>query len=57
MLIAKKNVLWVVSALLAALWVVGLSTGHMLRGFVHALLLAAAVIALIQVIWSKKLLS
>jgi len=57
MSIGKKNVLWVLAGALTVLWAVGLLTGHTMRGFVHALALAAAIVALIQVFWSQKLLS
>lgn len=44
----KVTVLWVIAALELTLWLVGVVTGHTLGGFLHVLLLLAALAAITE---------
>jgi hypothetical protein len=46
--------LWVVAAILAVLWLLGLATAYTLGGFVHILLVVAIAVLLIQVTMGKR---
>ena len=45
--------LWLVAAILVGFWLLGLSTGYALGGFVHILLVVALAVLLIQVTMGK----
>ena len=46
--------LWTIFVILLILWVVGLLTGYTMGGVIHALLVIAIVVVLIQVIQGRK---
>ena len=46
--------LWVVAAILAVLWLLGLAPAYTLGGFVHILLVVAIAVLLIQVTMGKR---
>ena len=46
--------LWTVAVILLVLWVLGLVTSYTLGGFIHILLVLAAVVVLINVIQGRK---
>ena len=43
-----------VSALLVVLWIFGLVTSYTLGGFIHILIVAAAVIVLVRIIRNRR---
>jgi hypothetical protein len=46
--------LWTIAVILLVLWVLGLVTSYTLGGFIHILLVLAAVVVLINVIQGRK---
>jgi hypothetical protein len=46
--------LWTIAVVLLVLWVLGLVTSYTLGGFIHILLVLAAVVVLINVIQGRK---
>lgn len=48
--------LWTISIILIALWVLGLVTSTTMGGFIHILLVVAVVIVLINVIRGRKVI-
>lgn len=46
--------LWTVFVILLALWAVGLLTGYTMGGVIHALLVIAIIVVLIQVIQGRR---
>jgi hypothetical protein len=48
--------LWLIAAILVVLWGLGLMTSFTMGGFVHVLLILAAVAVLVRVIRGEKLL-
>ena len=46
--------LWTIFVILLVLWGVGLLTGTTLGGFIHALLVIAIIVVLIQVIQGRR---
>jgi hypothetical protein len=46
----KSNMLWTLFVILLILWLLGLVTGYTKGGVIHALLVIAIVVVLIQVI-------
>ena len=46
--------LWTVAVVLLVLWALGLVTSYTMGGFIHALLVIAIVVVLIQVIQGRK---
>jgi hypothetical protein len=47
--------LWTVALVLIVLWVLGLVSSYTLGGFIHALLVIAVVVILIQVVQGRRL--
>jgi hypothetical protein len=48
--------LWTVAVILLVLWALGLVTSYTMGGFIHALLVIAIVVVLINVIQGRKAL-
>ncbi len=46
--------LWTIAVVLIVLWALGLVTSYTLGGFVHALLVIAIIVILIQVIQGRR---
>lgn len=46
--------LWTIAVVLIVLWLLGLVTSYTLGGFVHALLVIAIVVIMIQVIQGRR---
>ena len=46
--------LWTIFVILLILWVLGLMTGYTMGGVIHALLVIAIVVVLIQVIQGRR---
>ena len=49
--------LWTLATILLVLWVLGLVTSHAMGGFIHILLVIAAVVVLVRVIQGRKVLT
>ena len=47
--------LWMIAALLAYLWLLGLAGGYTIGGFIHLLAVLAVVIALVKIIQGRRL--
>ncbi len=50
------EMLWTVAVILLVLWALGLVTSYTMGGFIHALLVIAIVVVLINVIQGRKVL-
>ena len=50
----EVNMLWTIFVILLILWGLGLMTGYTLGGVIHALLLIAIVVVLIQVLQGRR---
>lgn len=50
----ESKMLWTIFVILLILWGVGLLTGYTMGGFIHALLVIAIVVVLIQVIKGRR---
>ena len=48
--------LWTIAVILLILWALGLVTSYTMGGFIHALLVIAIVVVLINVIQGRKVL-
>jgi len=48
--------LWTIAVILLVLWALGLVTSYTMGGFIHALLVIAIVVVLIQVIQGRRVL-
>jgi hypothetical protein len=48
--------LWTIAVILLVLWALGLITSYTMGGFIHALLVIAIVVVLINVIQGRKVL-
>jgi Family of unknown function (DUF5670) len=48
--------LWTIAVILLVLWALGLVTSYTMGGFIHALLVIAIVVVLIQVIQGRRAL-
>jgi hypothetical protein len=48
--------LWTIAVILLLLWALGLVTSYTMGGFIHALLVIAIVVVLIQIIQGRKVL-
>ena len=46
--------LWTISVIMLALWLLGLATGTTLGGFIHVLLVIAIVVVLVTIIQGRK---
>jgi Family of unknown function (DUF5670) len=46
--------LWTIAVILLVLWLLGLVTSYTMGGFIHVLLVIAAVVVLINVIQGRK---
>ena len=46
--------LWTIGVILAVLWLLGLVSGYTMGGIIHALLVIAVVVVLIQVIQGRR---
>ena len=49
--------LWTICAVLLVLWLLGMATSYTLGGFIHILLVLAAVMILIRVIQGRRVIS
>ena len=52
----EKNMLWTISIILIALWVLGLVTSTTLGGFIHVLLVIAVIAVIINLVRGRKVL-
>ena len=50
----EANMLWTIFVILLILWAVGLLSGYTLGGVIHALLVIAIVVVVIQVIQGRR---
>jgi len=50
----EKNMLWTIFVILLILWGLGLMTGYTMGGVIHALLVIAIVVVLVQVIQGRR---
>jgi predicted ferric reductase len=50
------EMLWTVAVILLVLWALGLVTSYTMGGFIHALLVIAIVVVLVNVIQGRKVL-
>jgi len=50
----ESNMLWTIFVILCILWGLGLMTGYTMGGVIHALLVIAIVVVLIQVIQGRR---
>ncbi|MBZ0252913.1 MAG: lmo0937 family membrane protein [Candidatus Methylomirabilis sp.] len=48
------DLLWTIAAAFLALWALGLVSGHVIGGCVHALLVIAVALALVRVIHGRR---
>jgi len=48
--------LWTIAVILLVLWALGLVTSYTMGGFIHALLVIAIVVVLVQVIQGRRAL-
>lgn len=48
--------LWTIIGILLALWLLGLLTGYTLNGFIHVLLVIAAIVLVIQLVTGRRAL-
>ncbi|MBL8016710.1 MAG: lmo0937 family membrane protein [Ignavibacteria bacterium] len=46
--------IWIIFAVLILLWIIGIIATTPLGGFIHVLLIAAVIVAIVQIIRSKK---
>ena len=46
--------LWTIAVILVVLWLLGFVTSYTLGGFIHALLVIAVIVILIQVIQGRR---
>jgi Family of unknown function (DUF5670) len=51
-----RKMLWTIAVILLVLWALGLVTSYTMGGFIHALLVIAIVVVLIQVIQGRRTL-
>jgi Family of unknown function (DUF5670) len=51
----ESNMLWTIFVILLILWGLGLMTGYTMGGVIHALLVIAIVVLLVQVIQGRRL--
>jgi hypothetical protein len=50
----ETNMLWTIFVILLILWGLGLMTGYTMGGVIHALLVIAIVVVLVQVIQGRR---
>jgi hypothetical protein len=50
----ESNMLWTVFVILLVLWGLGLVTGYTMGGIIHALLVIAIIVVLVQVIQGRR---
>jgi len=48
--------LWFISAILVALWLLGMITSYTMGGFIHILLIIAIIVVLVRIIKGKRVL-
>ena len=51
----RKNMLWTLAVILLVLWMLGLATSYTMGGLVHALLVVALVVIVIQIIQGRRI--
>ena len=47
--------LWTIAVVLVVLWALGLVSSYTMGGFIHALLVVAAIVVLVQIIQGRRL--
>jgi len=47
--------LWTIFVILCALWLIAVFSGHILGGFIHALLVIAIIVLLVRIYQGRKL--
>jgi len=50
----ESNMLWTIFVILLILWGLGLMTGYTMGGVIHALLVIAIIVVLVQVIQGRR---
>jgi Family of unknown function (DUF5670) len=50
----EPNMLWTISVILVVLWLLGLVSGYTMGGVIHALLVIALVVVVVQVIQGRR---
>jgi hypothetical protein len=50
----EASMLWTIFVILLVMWAVGLLTGYTMGGVIHALLVIAIVVVLVQVIQGRR---
>jgi hypothetical protein len=53
----EEPMLWTIAIVLIALWALGLTSGYVLSGFIHILLVVAVAAVLIRIIQGRKPIS
>jgi hypothetical protein len=48
--------LWTIAVILLVLWLLGLVSSYTMGGFIHALLVIAIVVALVQLVQGRRIL-
>ena len=48
--------LWTIAVVLVILWLLGLVTSYTMGGFIHVLLVVAAIVVLLRIIQGRKVL-
>ena len=46
--------LWTIAVIMAVLWLLGLVSNYTMGGFIHALLIIAIIVVLVQVIQGRR---
>ena len=46
--------LWIIAVVLLVLWAIGLVSSHTMGGFIHVLLVIAAVVVLVRIIRGRR---
>jgi len=50
----EPNMLWTIFVILLVLWALGLLTGYTMGGVIHALLVIAIIVVVVQVIQGRR---
>jgi hypothetical protein len=54
MAIKESKSLWAIWIILLVVWALGVATGHTMNGYIHGLLIAALVVAVLGVLKGKS---
>jgi hypothetical protein len=50
----EERMLWIIAVVLLVLWAIGLVSSHTMGGFIHVLLVIAAVVVLVRIIRGRR---